>query len=591
MHTVPVPGLVTCARLAPSNAELAIGLDSGIVALFHAQSGASLAQIPCPSASPSAVLALAFSPAAKYLASAHADGRIAVTHLRSTPRKVVRIVTLPTQPTALTFDRVCETLVIGDGTGRLHLLHLASGKLTSVTVDSARVTCISSSPHRRGLIGIGTDAGNVFLYDLTVATDALSSIPNCHKNAPVVSVSFSPVNHLLGFSAGLDGKLSFFDSALKKIVKPLSCAGGPVGAACFLEDGAHVVCLARREDGKAYAYDLRKGSAPVMAFETSGATVCVASQPAVSSSGPDKKEEWIRPDNVPVVGTAASSSNNATAIAASSSMTTTSSSLSGGDDLFSPVKGTQQVKTSPVPMTVTRVPPTSATTNSLVGTKHSDDSLFSPVRVAKQSSPAKPQSSPLMQQQVHQQDVDSEPVSQVLSFSTPEQRSFESRAIDNTSSFASNNSLNVHYAGQPPAPSFATPTERSVNVVSPEKPTSRMQPHIPSQSPQQALDARPATSFVSSLHGQPQPQVAVAHQAPDMLLHLLSSALDDALLNMRESLHADVQNMHLEMLRQFEIQRQQLEASMQRQLNSVVGELVDEIKRLRKENSELRSMF
>ncbi|XP_076939464.1 protein NEDD1-like [Bidens hawaiensis] len=73
-------------------------------------------------------------------------------------------------------------------------------------------------------------------------------------------------------------------------------------------------------------------------------------------------------------------------------------------------------------------------------------------------------------------------------------------------------------------------------------------------------------------------------------LQLFQGTLDEALASFQKSVHEDVRNLHIEVLRQFHMQ----EVQMSNQMSSILetqAELMKEIKSLRKENQELRQLL
>ncbi|KAI7735086.1 hypothetical protein M8C21_004955 [Ambrosia artemisiifolia] len=73
-------------------------------------------------------------------------------------------------------------------------------------------------------------------------------------------------------------------------------------------------------------------------------------------------------------------------------------------------------------------------------------------------------------------------------------------------------------------------------------------------------------------------------------LQLFQGTLDEALASFQKSIHEDVRNLHIEVLRQFHMQ----EVQMSNAMNSILetqAELMKEIKLLRKENQELRQLL
>ena len=66
--------------------------------------------------------------------------------------------------------------------------------------------------------------------------------------------------------------------------------------------------------------------------------------------------------------------------------------------------------------------------------------------------------------------------------------------------------------------------------------------------------------------------------------------LQDELGDLRQTLHDDVQNMHLELIRQFQVQQQTLLALFTEQMGELSA-VVDENARLRRENERLSVMY
>mmetsp|Transcript_31221 Transcript_31221/g.54236 ORF Transcript_31221/g.54236 Transcript_31221/m.54236 type:complete len:256 (+) Transcript_31221:535-1302(+) len=92
----------------------------------------------------------------------------------------------------------------------------------------------------------------------------LSSIYYGAHTSAVSSVSFSPANHLLLCSVGLDQRISFFDSQMQHCVKTIE-ANAPLTAVAFNRDGANLAVGTLT--GSILLYDLRVGSVPKAIYE------------------------------------------------------------------------------------------------------------------------------------------------------------------------------------------------------------------------------------------------------------------------------------------------------------------------------------
>ena len=70
---------------------------------------------------------------------------------------------------------------------------------------------------------------------------------------------------------------------------------------------------------------------------------------------------------------------------------------------------------------------------------------------------------------------------------------------------------------------------------------------------------------------------SVSKEASNFQMSLITAALDDCLTTFRNELHSDVQNLHLELLRQFEIQRLEMEYVIRESIKDGVRKGVEEV--------------
>eukprot|EP00762_Andalucia_godoyi_P001786 ANDGO_07077.mRNA.1 hypothetical protein AMSG_12456 len=715
-----------------SNAEkdaamIAVSLSSGSTVLVHAQSGTVLDTLfpPFSAALDGAkggngneALLVSFSPQNRYLAVVYAGTNVVIWNLKATPRKPIRQFSpfsWDRRATAVAWDRAGEHLVIGDSDGSVWVYVVATGRLHSYSLSRSLVmnssesavpaiqvggvSAMSSSPYRRGVFLIATDAGHILSLDLyaaglSSATVSVLPIPSPHTpGTPLSAVHHSPVNNLLAFSTGLDGKCVFFDTSLRKIVKTLHHPPGPISSACFLEDGAHIVLLSRRENGRAYVYDLRKAAtssapgAPSSAlniFDTNGGSMVVGGLAVASDAKPvpgvaKEREEWIRPDVpmslVAVPASSTSTAGGAAGSAVSSHGALSSSSLVDGGpktnssssagagagagagvgagaasltSLFSPVKAPvskatestsvlqpatdaapvrEHAAVSPYSSTAAStgtsraavgsasLPPPSSTSASALSSSATSaprkTDLFSPVKnsapssasmadaattapysssVAASSNIVSPLSRPagtgaavLSSSQTvipeRQHAMHYSPVKKTASPLAPHGHDMSASASASASAGVSQASSATPGTPLPHEPSTLagssiSPVPLSFHSLTPQQ---QQQQHLPVQQPQHLG----AGQSVPSLNA----------QSSDMMISLLSSTMEDAMVGLREQLHSDVQNMHLELLRQFATQQDQLEDMIERMVGPVLRSLVSEVKMLREENDRLKNMF
>ncbi|XP_052478909.1 protein NEDD1-like [Gossypium raimondii] len=79
-------------------------------------------------------------------------------------------------------------------------------------------------------------------------------------------------------------------------------------------------------------------------------------------------------------------------------------------------------------------------------------------------------------------------------------------------------------------------------------------------------------------------------QGSNFTLQLFQRILEETLDSFQKSLHGDMRNLHIEILRQFHMQ----EMEMSRVMSSILqnqAELMEEVKSLRKENQQLRQLL
>uniref|UniRef100_A0A2P2L542 Protein NEDD1 isoform X2 n=1 Tax=Rhizophora mucronata TaxID=61149 RepID=A0A2P2L542_RHIMU len=91
----------------------------------------------------------------------------------------------------------------------------------------------------------------------------------------------------------------------------------------------------------------------------------------------------------------------------------------------------------------------------------------------------------------------------------------------------------------------------------------------------------------SHLHKDPQPD---SQQGSSFMLQLFQRTLEETLDSFQRSIHEDMRNLHIEILRQFHMQEMELSSVMSSILENQ-AELMKEIKFLRKENQELRQLL
>ncbi|XP_038666820.1 protein NEDD1 isoform X5 [Scyliorhinus canicula] len=152
--------------------------------------------------------------------------------------------------------------------------YIASGSRSGDIIVHSITTNISSAPFGHGktqpvqnlkysifkkaLLGSVHDSGTVTLWDVNTQ-QPYHTFENAHK-APASGLCFSPVNDLLFATVGLDKKINCYDSSSKMLLRTISVEA-PLTAIDFMTDGATLAVGSIR--GKIYVYDLRVTTSPL----------------------------------------------------------------------------------------------------------------------------------------------------------------------------------------------------------------------------------------------------------------------------------------------------------------------------------------
>ncbi|KAK9189413.1 hypothetical protein WN943_018009 [Citrus x changshan-huyou] len=80
-------------------------------------------------------------------------------------------------------------------------------------------------------------------------------------------------------------------------------------------------------------------------------------------------------------------------------------------------------------------------------------------------------------------------------------------------------------------------------------------------------------------------------QGSNFTLQLFQRTLEESLDSFQKSIHEDMRNLHIEILRQFHIQKVYSNVNVMSSIVENQAELMKEIKSLRKENQQLRQLL
>eukprot|EP00164_Ancoracysta_twista_P002699 GFYU01003593.1.p1 GENE.GFYU01003593.1~~GFYU01003593.1.p1 ORF type:complete len:817 (-),score=223.66 GFYU01003593.1:113-2563(-) len=307
-----------CVRWNHNNQVLVSAGDDGRIVLSHT-TGAWLGTLESfkqdAPTTPEEINTLCFSSGSRYLCSGGDDCIVKVWDLKKKER--IKSFSGHTDViTAVTFSSNDSHVASGGLSGDI-LLHSVVNGQTVATLsnkDSQAVKCLQYSPFKRNLLAAAEDDGSVRVWDTNHRS--VHTLFNQTHEAPCNAIAFSPVNHLLLSSAGLDKKLLFFDVQEKKTVKVLNTEA-PLSSLSFLDDG--VTIAAGTTNGKILIFDLRKGSSPSQSFETQFLTGVTSLQFQITKAAPKK----------PTTGTGIVSASDARASASSEQSMLKKSSSAG----------------------------------------------------------------------------------------------------------------------------------------------------------------------------------------------------------------------------------------------------------------------
>lgn len=530
----------------------------------------------------------------------------------------------------------------GSSSGEVLIHNVVSGQCGSPLTTPTRqpIRNIQYSFFKKAYLAAVSDDGSLYLWD-TNTNKLLTTFNNAHK-APATALAFSPLNNLLLASCGLDKRILCYDIMSKKVIKTMT-VDAPLTSLAFMHDGATLACGSSR--GKIFIFDLRKGAVPIktlLGHKSSVQSLCfqfnvssakvngtvnkIKSTPGQSAGGDikkstkveytpethiiptsrthgvisleaggeadnkqhslkeslgtsdsfgtlvisplldDKKKERSssftseRPD---VLGTESSSSNN---------------SLTAGG-IFSPLPSNNSgtdVRKTPIGSSVGHSPNPYPTTQPM--TSNILDRVGLPINVNNNTS------SPLA--------VFSPPQSTASKTGTAPsildmyQRNFSADSIldDNRPTGITTD----------PASYREVSTERSKHSDrSPRRGSApQFSPLSNSVSQSRDVSVPQTTPPLADNHPKEGPQAVSRTDGPPVeafQVEFIRNMIEDSLEEFRVAVHRDIMNLQLEMLRQFQIQQNEIQALLQ--TYSVNEGLLAEVERLREENKRLKSTF
>ena len=583
------------------------------VALTHAASGATLETfsnfLPSSNAAPAAATSLGFGGKSRYLVVGDASGCASVWDLKKTAR--VRTFRLPRPPgggsasnvsarrmaplhvqgcTAARIDPTDTFVAAASGwetDGAVRLYKLREGKLAATLRDidtdnneweghgGVSVGAIDFSPLDSSRVAVGTRDGTLLLWDMQAATSsAAGASPSRRKAVPptlrltrrhddaVTGIAFSPVNNVLLSSCSADGSVSFHDVNMlrtiqsfrpgselgQRSVRSSSMLSG-VMSVSFASDG--VTCAAGSINGHVYLYDLRK-SGPVSRMDfVSNVNVAPVEAPVLNVKFACHSTTNGHTIRAPPVGL--ERKQVATVTEVSASLPARAAQIDAGREGAPETPAKPAVSSTADKFLSSRFEAalTSDVSESAVSSKTGKHSHISDDYGAVEEDFTK---------------ADVTPATEELQETTRDEGQHNGSVEACGESFLAEKSLE----------STLLATRSSKPILS----TRRAPPNVTTTEG----DDTSATGILAAEHNQ-----FSSAEGPDLIVNklVLKRMIQDEIDDLREDMEGALRNMHLDMLRQFQQQSNEMQDLFAKQ-RETIGILVEQNGRLREENERLQ---
>ncbi|NXL48624.1 NEDD1 protein, partial [Podilymbus podiceps] len=517
--------------------------------------------------------------------------------------------------------------------------YIASGSLSGEIILHSVTTNLSSTPFgygsrqpirhlkyssfKKSLLGSVSDSGNVTLWDVN-SQNPYHNFENTHK-APASEICFSPVNKLLLVTVGLDKRIILYDTSSKKLLTTI-VADFPLTTVDFMPDGTTLAIGCSR--GKICQYDLRQLTSPVKTvIAHKGCVKCIRLQFSStfskssltgSSNKPIPKRVEVKTgSNLGGIQNTGIKSVAPQASATVPSHLTLPNENKGGEAI--------QEKTGSFPHSCSLdVIPSKETDHGKSADLNNFDDLgrsslgdvFSPVRdgldfqsylLGLDFLPQLTTSFPVKRSPVGNsaQGIRSSPLHALVGSPVKgeeEHSETDTKKINLGKQESKETIKQVYYTNScydteslsPPPSSTAVKApdtnERLVKNIQahsaydlPVNGTTSTSPKI--KSPVTAGVASSLSEKIVETIGSSRPNAPLTSIQINFIQNMIQETMDD----FREACHRDIVNLHVEMIKQFHMQLNEMHALLERY--SVNESLVAEIERLREENKRLRTHF
>lgn len=525
--------------------------------------------------------------------SPHERSRIAtctdkgkVTVWESSRAKVLASIAAHVAPcTAIAYSHVNAALLLSSSLDKTVKLHDIRARKTVSTINLANPATSLDLASDGATLAIGTAGGQIAVYDLQKSAQPLWTLAIPNHTGEIEHVTFQ--------HAAATSKPAARSSAAATDNYFAPSPSGTAISATNKADTAHDQARLSRASSSAQLASSSSSTqlsavelfSPVRFFDGAASSDSVTltnpqQHVLASASLETEKDDFEHPFSHPFQS-----------IAAQSSLSASANMSSVGMQVLSPV---QQPQTAPSGAPLSLLSPAPPTPSSYrYNNSRLSANLFSPIAAtssaAQTSTPSRSSSSFLL----NQNELSPIPiaplgtVSDALPLASPRLSLSARRDIANTpSALALANSgssdlfgspLNTSTPGLPPGTLSATSSSSSLFER-----TQRPIPGSPS-APRGAIDAPISASAPAA----PLDSSSSAHEG--IQWQLVQNVLGDMMQNFRADVQTQLQNMHLEIIRQFHIQQSEI-ASLLQQYDTN-KQLLDIIKDLKEENERLRKLY
>ncbi|XP_050413244.1 protein NEDD1 [Patella vulgata] len=510
--------------------------------------------------------------------------------------------------TSLAFNWNDAYIASGSRSGDIILHNLLTGQSGS-PLRAPKVQTIKQIQYhyfRKSLFASASDDGAINLWDANTR-QLKHSFNDIHK-APATGLAFSPINEMLLMSVGLDKRIALYDVQGKRNLRVLM-ADSPLTSIDVMADGATIAVGTSK--GKILVYDIRQGPNPVHMVNAHSCAISSLSfhpksemNSADGNSSDSKKRDLPKaPQTKPTTKT---NDTNSNVIAAQTTVERAQLKQHQNqvrDDVFSPVR--ENIGYGSASFTDDSCHQQSATTvNTSDNSSTGVCGVFSPLQGHQTSLSGKFSlgNSPLINN----------------SYSSSQGASSAVVSPTNNSSHILHTGVNGHSAvskvvqkGVSASPSLHQISGSSHDVDIGDSINSGAsngkKVMFTDGSPPNAATVRHMVSTAidncrqdlrQEIHGawqescSPQKPKAEVSGAADPNLfqtEFTRNLIREALEDFREEIHRDLTSLHVEMLRQFQIQQNEVTAMLHHL--SVNKDLLAEVEELRQENKRLKKTF